>query len=346
MVVDVKSSYVIASGVTVLDLSRGSRNGGKKTQAASSASRGDGENDLTLSVAIKLSEDDCDVDLDPTLTKKLQVFNGMKVDPVTEVVEPVKVPIRDPTAPAVTDREFIRLACDGHVPGVQAFVDDPANEGRVDVPRNEEDASALWSSAIKGRVEIVTLLLEAGASVDLRDKDGEGTRSHARGGAGGAGGEWSRRDDTTTTTITAATDHHFVLPKHHAGNTPLMATVLRDGAGVAAVNELLIDKGADVNSQSPKYGTTALTTAAKAGRIEAVELLIKNGARLDLVSTRGMSALHYAARDGHRRVCEKLLKAGADPSLVDSTGKTALAYATEKRFTKAADALQEGGALL
>ena len=67
------------------------------------------------------------------------IFNGALGDgPGEGGKEGYKVPIRDPTAPAVTDGEFVRLAGDGHVAGVEAFVEDEKNEGRVDEPRDGE----------------------------------------------------------------------------------------------------------------------------------------------------------------------------------------------------------------
>ena len=137
MVVDIRTGNVIASGVTVLNLSHGSRNGGKKTQAASSAARGDGMDVATYSVTLKLSEDDCDVDLNPHLLKYLQIFNGMMGDAETGIVEAMKVPIRDPEAPVVADIEFMQLAQDGHVLGVKAFLANENNPERVDEPRDE-----------------------------------------------------------------------------------------------------------------------------------------------------------------------------------------------------------------
>ena len=79
--------------------------------------------------------------MDPSLHKVLQVFNGELVDAKTGVVEAVKVPIRDATAPVVADSEFLRLAGDGHVLGVKAFLDSEAGAGRVDEPRNDEYVS-------------------------------------------------------------------------------------------------------------------------------------------------------------------------------------------------------------
>ena len=65
------------------------------------------------------------------------IFNGALGDGIGEGgKEGYKVPIRDPTAPAVTDWEFVRLAGDGHVAGVEAFLKEEENEGRVDEPRD------------------------------------------------------------------------------------------------------------------------------------------------------------------------------------------------------------------
>ena len=114
-----------------------------RVQAASSAARGDGEDAATFAVAIKLSEDDCGVDMDSSLQKYLQVFNGELVDAATGAVEPVKLPIRDPAARPVADDEFVQLAGDGHVVGVQAFLEDEASGGRVDEPRDAAKVSGL-----------------------------------------------------------------------------------------------------------------------------------------------------------------------------------------------------------
>ena len=123
---------IFGSGVTVLDLSQGTVNGGKKSAAASAAAQGDGEDEGTCGVAIKLSEDDCGTELAKGTGQKLMIFNGALGDgPGEGGKEGYKVPIRDPTAPAVTDGEFVQLARDGHVAGVEAFVEDEKNKGRV-----------------------------------------------------------------------------------------------------------------------------------------------------------------------------------------------------------------------
>ena len=127
----------VASGVTVLDLAKGSVNGGKKTAAASSAAQGDGIDETTFGIATKLSEDDCDDSLAVGGRQKVTVFNGALADGAKMGgKEGYGMLIRDPNAPAVTDEEFVRLAEAGHVAGVVAFTTAAENKGRVDAPRH------------------------------------------------------------------------------------------------------------------------------------------------------------------------------------------------------------------
>ena len=92
----------VASGVTVLDLAKGSVNGGKKTAAASSAAQGDGIDETTFGIATKLSEDDCGNTLVVAGGQKVTVFNGALPDGAKMGgKEGYGVLIRDPNAPAV-----------------------------------------------------------------------------------------------------------------------------------------------------------------------------------------------------------------------------------------------------
>ena len=78
MVIDVVKcpGRVVASGATVNDIARGSQEGGKKTAAASSAAQGDGEDEATLCISCKVSEDSCQKELQRSeVVKETQVFN-------------------------------------------------------------------------------------------------------------------------------------------------------------------------------------------------------------------------------------------------------------------------------
>ena len=58
---------------------------------------------------------------------------------------------------------------------------------------------------------------------------------------------------------------------------------------------VLISSGADINRQDTVFGLTPLMQAIKAGRVEAVRLLVEAGARLDLKDFEGRTATDYAA---------------------------------------------------
>ena len=57
---------------------------------------------------------------------------------------------------------------------------------------------------------------------------------------------------------------------------------------------------------------------------EITQLLIRNGADLNMMDDSGKTALDYAARDANTDLMEILLSAGADPNLEGSDGQTPL----------------------
>lgn len=70
--------------------------------------------------------------------------------------------------------------------------------------------------------------------------------------------------------------------------------------------------GADVNAGN-RYGVTALSFAAKAGRLDAARRLLEVGAEVDATDTfYGVDPLGWAAQGGHLEVVELLLEHGAD----------------------------------
>ncbi|KAK6356394.1 transient receptor putative cation channel, subfamily A, member 1 [Orbilia javanica] len=61
-------------------------------------------------------------------------------------------------------------------------------------------------------------------------------------------------------------------------------------------------------------GRTPLHHAASQGKLDAVKVLLKHGAMVDVPSNMGLTALHHAAEKGFLDVVECLLKAGANPN--------------------------------
>ncbi|PIO75841.1 ankyrin repeat protein [Teladorsagia circumcincta] len=85
--------------------------------------------------------------------------------------------------------------------------------------------------------------------------------------------------------------------------------------------------GADINSA--RSGTTALHIATKNGQTAAVEFLLLNGAKINVLDDKLNTPLHLAAAKGNTlQVCQ-LLKRGADKSLKNADGVTPLEIAVE-----------------
>jgi ankyrin repeat protein len=78
----------------------------------------------------------------------------------------------------------------------------------------------------------------------------------------------------------------------------------------------------DVEGHSPLIFAESCTT--RPGRPELVELLIANGAMVNLQARDGRTALMCAAGNGDARAVKALLKSGASVNIADNEGQTAL----------------------
>ena len=67
-----------------------------------------------------------------------------------------------------------------------------------------------------------------------------------------------------------------------------------------------------------------LVKAARAGRADLVEALIRSGARINDAGLNATTALHAAAESGHLAICERLIRLRANPNMKNRLNKTAL----------------------
>lgn len=114
--------------------------------------------------------------------------------------------------------------------------------------------TALIRAADRGHTEIVQLLLEAGAKVNVQDKDGP-VSGPAR---------WLAR------ALLAGED-----TKTKRGDTALIVAA---GRGHVDIVRILLDAGAKVNAKN-RDGTTALMAAERWGNTEIIEMLKQAGAK-------------------------------------------------------------------
>ena len=159
---------------------------------------------------------------------------------------------------------------------------------------------ALYAAACKGEVEVIRLLLDKGASVNVQNEE-------------------------FGIALQAAASH---------GEVEVLKLLLNKGANVNAqggefgnalqaatcrgrkeVIELLLDKGANVTAQGGRYGN-ALQAAVYSGEVEAVRLLLDKGANINAQGGEYGNALQAAVWMGKAEIIQLLLEKGADVNTV------------------------------
>jgi ankyrin repeat protein len=114
--------------------------------------------------------------------------------------------------------------------------------------------------------------------------------------------------------------------------------------GLADWADLLIGKGAEINSQAHVLRFTPLHLAARAEKKDCAALLIAKGAKLDLRDRDGNTPLLTAAWYGRGEVVRLLLDKGALPDEKDAFGSTSLHLAALNGFKDIVEFLISEGA--
>ncbi|KAF7155865.1 hypothetical protein CNMCM5623_008745 [Aspergillus felis] len=195
--------------------------------------------------------------------------------------------------------------------------------------RKASTCTPLSWAAENGHEAMVKQLLDKGADIDTRDKNGQ-----------------------TPLLLAAANGYEAAVKQllekgadpdsrtYDYGFTPLYLATL--GKYEAVVKQLL-EQGADPDLEDG-YGQTPLLAAAHNGYEALVKLLLEKGADPDLKDDDGQTALILAAENGYEAVVKLLLEKGADPDLKDNDGQTALILAAENGYEAVVKLLLDKGA--
>jgi uncharacterized protein len=214
-------------------------------------------------------------------------------------------------------------------PNDPASVDLLLRAGAKAAAANNYGVTAISEAAATGNATLIEKLLNAGAGANTTTPDGETVlMTAARSGNGAA--------------VRLLIEHGAIVDRHEGwkGQTALMWAVAGNHAAAA---QILIDYGAAIDARSalvtpevprpangnlvseqPKGGLTPLLFAARGGAPDAVRVLVKAGADLNLPDPDAIAPLVMAIINGHYDVAGLLLDAGANPNLADSWGRTPL----------------------
>gem|GEM_PF-4335346 len=127
------------------------------------------------------------------------------------------------------------------------------------------------------------------------------------------------------------------------GTTALLWACKKNHADII---ELLLKEGADVELREPSTGNSPLITAAAEGYVSVVHSLVAKKAQIEGTDKSGRTPLQWAAAANKITTTATLIYLDANVNHVDSVGMSALHVACANGFRAIAEALIEAGANL
>ncbi|KAL6268501.1 hypothetical protein P5V15_001633 [Pogonomyrmex californicus] len=174
--------------------------------------------------------------------------------------------------------------------------------------------SALHLAARRRDIDMVRILVDYGAAVDMQNGDGQ-TALHI---ASAEGDETLVKYFYGVRASASITDHQDRTPMHLAAEN-----------GHASIIELLADKFKASIFERTKDGSTLMHIASLNGHSECATMLFKKGVYLHMPNKRGARSIHTAAGYGHVGIISTLLQRGEKVDATTNDNYTALHIAVE-----------------
>lgn len=223
-----------------------------------------------------------------------------------------------------------RAARDGQLEIVQLLLDAGADVNSTGTYGLGTDDAAIELAANYGHLAIVELLIAHGADVNQEDSEYGVTAIGAA--------AWYNHDEVVRLLLEKGADPNWVSD-WNLGETPLHWAAFNGSLESA---ELLLDAGVDVNIETEDGRTPLMTMGNLNARGVIIPFLLEHGADPNHQDSLGRAALHLAADD----VIVPLLEGGAQIDLQNSLGETPLQVAVKNYAIPEVKMLVEQGAAL
>jgi ankyrin repeat protein len=254
---------------------------------------------------------------------------------------------------AAVDDQLLEAVSEKDVAAVEKLLAEGAGADAVDAEGNSALNYAVNAVEVGGSPDMVALLLKNGADPDVLDSIGQAPLAlAAKNGRlevvqllldAGA-------DVNTKFALGSGNDKSPLIQAVENGHIEIVELLIARGADVqqqesemqmsplhyaAAHDEpdmvrILLENGADLNAEN-SFRWTPLFSAARMGSVETVQALLEAGAESDAVSAEGrtpmMVLIDRGRLGGMTDKMMLLLDNGADPNLQDNNGDTALHFA-------------------
>jgi cytohesin len=195
----------------------------------------------------------------------------------------------------------------------------------LEISTNESNWTPLILAALEGSTACLRILLERGASMERRDKDGYTALALAA---------WKGHADCIEYLASQGAD---IETQGEPSWTPLHVAACQ---GQLECLKVLIRFGASISNKE-KRGCTALAIAARFGHTECIQYLASQGADFESLDEDGDTPLLIAAYFGSVADVKALIDLGANLRARNSKGRTALKVAEQRGHREIVEVLEE-----
>ncbi|KAL3995848.1 transcription factor AP-2 gamma [Sarotherodon galilaeus] len=205
---------------------------------------------------------------------------------------------------------------------------------------NADGITALHQACIDGSIEMVTFLLEKGASVNQVDNEGW-TALHVAASCGHADiTEFLLQEGASLTAVNCDGDVPADIALDETTESLLQSYTRRQGVDVESAKrweeeQIMADartwltEGLPADVRHPKTGATPLHVAAAKGYLEALKILCQCGLDVSAVDFDGWTPLHAAAHWGQGEACRILAEQLCNMEARSNGGQTPFDVADE-----------------